>query len=162
VLLVSALIANTQATPLKLQAKHIINVGTQNTKLVLKVVNYRLGTHFKNGITVANLTSFVFSISHNVLHVTIVNLRLMKKELKEIKKNLKATLSGFKDAEKEYGYDLANETYYVKTALKQVNLLLLHDVVGRSEQLTAFVEYCENEHGLFIPSWMIDGYNKSR
>ena len=35
-------------------------------------------------------------------------------------------------------------------------------VVGRSEQLTAFAEYCDEEHGLFIPSWMIDGYNKSR
>jgi hypothetical protein len=64
-LLVSALIANTQAMRLKLQVKHIINVATQNTKLVLKVVNCRLGTHFKNGITVANLTSFVFSITHN-------------------------------------------------------------------------------------------------
>jgi hypothetical protein len=49
----------------------------------------------------------------------------MKDELKDIKKNLKATLNGFKDAEKEYGYDLGNETYYVKQALKQVNLLLL-------------------------------------
>ena len=38
----------------------------------------------------------------------------------------------------------------------------LHNVVGRSEQLTAFAEYCDEEHGLFIPSWMIDGYNKSR
>lgn len=47
----------------------------------------------------------------------------MKNELKEIKKNLKATLTGFKDAEREYGYDLANETYYVKQALKQVNWL---------------------------------------
>jgi hypothetical protein len=40
--------------------------------------------------------------------------------------------------------------------------LRIHDVVGRREELTAFAEYCENEHGLFIPSWMIDGYNKSR
>jgi len=71
----------------------------------------------------------------------------MEKELKEIKKNLKATLSGFKDAEKEYGYDLANETYYVKTALKQVNLLLLHDVVGRSEQLKAFLTWLEKKGG---------------
>ena len=39
--------------------------------------------------------------------------------------------------------------------------LRIHDV-GRSEQLTAFAEYCDEEHGLFIPSWMIDGYNKSR
>ena len=55
----------------------------------------------------------------------------MKNELKEIKKNLKATLTEFKDAEKDYGYDLANETYYVKQALKQVNLLLLHNVTNR-------------------------------
>lgn len=27
--------------------------------------------------------------------------------------------------------------------------------------LTGFAEYCEKEHGLFIPSWMIDGYNKA-
>ncbi|MFA7157035.1 MAG: hypothetical protein WC123_05010 [Bacilli bacterium] len=40
--------------------------------------------------------------------------------------------------------------------------LRLFAVVGRSEQLTAFAEYCDEEHGLFIPSWMIDGYNKSR
>ena len=39
--------------------------------------------------------------------------------------------------------------------------LRIHDV-GRSEQLTAFAEYCDEEHGLFIPSWMIDGYNKNR
>lgn len=37
-----------------------------------------------------------------------------------------------------------------------------YNVVGQSEQLTAFAEYCDEEHGLFIPSWMIDGYNKSR
>ena len=67
----------------------------------------------------------------------------MKNELKEIKKNLKATLTGFKDAKEEYGYDLANETYYVKQALKQVNLLLLHNVVGRSEQLKAFADYVQ-------------------
>ena len=41
-------------------------------------------------------------------------------------------------------------------------ILLLLDVVGQSKQLTAFAEYCDEEHGLFIPSWMIDGYNKSR
>lgn len=33
-----------------------------------------------------------------------------------------------------------------------------YNVVGQSEQLTAFAEYCDEEHGLFIPSWMIDGY----
>lgn len=52
----------------------------------------------------------------------------MKKELEIIKENLEATLEGFKDAYENYGYDLANETYYVKQALKQVNLLLLHNV----------------------------------
>ena len=40
--------------------------------------------------------------------------------------------------------------------------LRIHDYVGRSELLTAFAEYCDKEHGLFIPSWMVDGYNKSR
>jgi hypothetical protein len=44
----------------------------------------------------------------------------------------------------------------------KVKKLLIPRVVGRSEQLTAFAEYCDEEHGLFIPSWMIDGYNKSR
>ena len=79
----------------------------------------------------------------------------MKNELKEIKKNLKATLTGFKDAKKEYGYDLANETYYVKQALKQVNLLLLHDVVGRSEQLP--ICSCENTERIDVGGgdWVI-------
>jgi hypothetical protein len=44
----------------------------------------------------------------------------------------------------------------------KLKLLDIADVVGQSEQLKAFVEYCDEEHGLFIPSWMIDGYNKSR
>ena len=56
----------------------------------------------------------------------------MKNELKQIKKNLKATLTGFKDAKEEYGYDLANESYYVKQALKQVNLLLLRNAVQKA------------------------------
>lgn len=52
----------------------------------------------------------------------------MKKELEIIKENLEATLEGFKDAYETEGYDLGNEKYYVETALKQVNLLLLHNV----------------------------------
>ena len=57
------------------------------------------------------------------------------------------------------------ESVSVQQALLQVwneceqEQLRIGAVVGRSEQLTAFAEYCENEHGLFIPSWMIDGYN---
>lgn len=35
------------------------------------------------------------------------------------------------------------------------------DVEEQNKKLKNFVEYCEKEHGLFIPSWMIDGYNKS-
>lgn len=52
----------------------------------------------------------------------------MKKELEIIKENLEATLEGFKDAYETEGYDLGNENYYVETALKQVNLLLLDSV----------------------------------
>lgn len=52
----------------------------------------------------------------------------MKHELKIIKENLEATLEGFKDAYETEGYDLGNEKHYVETALKQVNLLLLHNV----------------------------------
>lgn len=54
----------------------------------------------------------------------------MKKELEIIKENLEATLEGFKDAYETEGYDLGNEKYYVETALKQVNLLLLRNVSG--------------------------------
>jgi len=50
----------------------------------------------------------------------------MKTALKEIKKELESTLEGFKDAYEYYGYDLANERHFVETALKKVNLLLLH------------------------------------
>ena len=55
----------------------------------------------------------------------------------------------------------AEELHLLKSGQKQ---LTLYGVVGRSEQLTDFVEYCDEEHGLFIPipSWMIDGYNKIR
>lgn len=35
----------------------------------------------------------------------------------------------------------------------------ISNIVGRSEQLMDFTEYCNDEHGLFIPSWMIDNYN---
>ena len=56
----------------------------------------------------------------------------MKTELEEIKKELESTLDGFKDAYDNYGYDLANEKHYVETALKRVNLLLLH-IVSISE-----------------------------
>ena len=52
----------------------------------------------------------------------------MKKELEIIKENLEATLEGFKDAYETDGYDLGNEIHYIETALKQVNLLLIHDV----------------------------------
>lgn len=63
------------------------------------------------------------------------------------------------------GYDQAWEVAEeIVEAIKkaQNQALRIHDVVGQSEQLTAFAEYCDKEHGLFIPSWMIDGYNKSR
>jgi superfamily II DNA or RNA helicase len=52
-----------QANPLKLQAKHIINVAIQNTKLVLKVVSCQLGTRSKNGITPVNLTKKKYKIT---------------------------------------------------------------------------------------------------
>ena len=52
----------------------------------------------------------------------------MKKELEIIKENLEAALEGFKDAYETEGYDLGHERHCVKTALKQVNLLLLHNV----------------------------------
>lgn len=55
----------------------------------------------------------------------------------------------------DYGLEMLTE-------LNQTLQLLQTDVVGQSEQLTAFAEYCDEKHGLFIPSWMIDGYNKSR
>lgn len=50
----------------------------------------------------------------------------------------------------------------IVSLMEEYAALRIHDVVERSEQLTAFAEYCDEEHGLFIPSWMIDGYNKSR
>lgn len=54
------------------------------------------------------------------------------------------------------------EQIVVDICRKVVKNCSIPAVVGRSEQLTAFAEYCDEEHGLFIPSWMIDGYNKSR
>ena len=65
----------------------------------------------------------------------------------------------------ETGFDLTKEQKaFAYQAAKKYHeqALRIHDVVGQSEQLTAFAEYCDEEHGLFIPSWMIDGYNKSR
>ena len=50
----------------------------------------------------------------------------------------------------------------IETAIKEGQELPIHNVSQQREQLTAFAEYCDGEHGLFIPSWMIDGYNKSR
>ena len=67
------------------------------------------------------------------------------------------TFGNFTSVEQEFN---ANQLEAIYEAINQV--LHIARVVGRSEQLTAFAEYCENEHGLFIPSWMIDGYNKSR
>ena len=64
----------------------------------------------------------------------------MKTELKDIKAQLESTLDGFKDAYENYGYDLANEKYYVETALKKVNLLLLHDV-GSNEVKCCSCDY---------------------
>lgn len=49
-----------------------------------------------------------------------------------------------------------------ETILEVVKNLRIADVSCQREQLTAFAEYCDKEHRLFIPSWMIDGYNKSR
>jgi len=67
----------------------------------------------------------------------------MKTELEEIKKELESTLEGFKDAYEDYGYDLANERYYVETALKKVNLLLLH-IVSNNEERVTVCPTCEN------------------
>ena len=68
----------------------------------------------------------------------------MKTELEEIKKELESTLEGFKDAYENYGYDLANERYDVETALKKVNLLLLHNVSQQSELLNFLKWYDED------------------
>lgn len=60
-------------------------------------------------------------------------------------------------------FDLDNYKDWLEVQLLEARKqLALYNVVGRSEQLMAFAEYCNDEHGLFIPSWMIDGYNKSR
>ena len=60
-------------------------------------------------------------------------------------------------------FDLDNYKDWLEAQLIEVRKqLALCNVSGRSEQLAAFAEYCDEEHGLFIPSWMIDGYNKSR
>lgn len=42
-----------------------------------------------------------------------------------------------------------------------VESLWKHDISEKNELLKSFTEYCDEEHGLFIPSWVIDGYNKS-
>ena len=39
--------------------------------------------------------------------------------------------------------------------------LTIPAVVGRSEQLRAFAEFCEKNYALVIPSWLIDDYEKS-
>jgi DNA (cytosine-5)-methyltransferase 3A len=60
----------------------------------------------------------------------------MKTKLEEIKKQLESALDGFKDACKNYGYDLANAIYSVvpcctdynnKTKIKNMNVLSLFD-----------------------------------
>ena len=51
--------------------------------------------------------------------------------------------------------DLLNDT------IKAVKNCSIPAVVGRSEQLKAFADFCEKEYVLFIPSWLIDAYEKS-
>lgn len=59
----------------------------------------------------------------------------------------------------QYERDLED---YIIDLENEIQQMRKHAVVGQSEQLMSFAEYCNDEHGLFIPSWMVDGYNKSR
>jgi prefoldin subunit 5 len=57
---------------------------------------------------------------------------------------------------------LKKEIEQMKAQIEALSQALrIHDVVGRSEQLKAFAEFCDKEGYMFIPSWLIDTYEKS-
>jgi hypothetical protein len=69
---------------------------------------------------------------------------MSKEILDKINNNLIMLVEGFDDAERDYGYDLANEKHYVSELIDLVKNLSLSGVNNRRELLSAFSLYVVN------------------
>tara|TARA_R110000782_G_scaffold225786_1_gene312647 strand:- start:23 stop:325 length:303 start_codon:yes stop_codon:yes gene_type:complete len=65
---------------------------------------------------------------------------MSKEIIDKINNNLIMLVEGFDDAERDYGYDLANEKHYVSELIDLVKNLSLSAVGNRRELLIAFAE----------------------
>ena len=84
----------------------------------------------------------------------------MKKELKGIKKDVKALISSLKDADKNHGYNLSIEKDYAEKILSQVNSLLLHFVINNEVAVCMTYEPSTNT-GIY-PKCKYCGHEKER
>ena len=78
---------------------------------------------------------------------------MSKEIIDKINNNLIMLVEGFDDAERDYGYDMANEKHYVSELIELVKNLSLSGVSQRSELLFALLEwidYGDNENKEYI------------
>jgi|TARA_R110000765_G_scaffold412243_1_gene511805 hypothetical protein len=81
---------------------------------------------------------------------------MSKEIIDKINNNLIMLVEGFDDAERDYGYDLANEKHYVSELIDLVKNLYLSGVVLQSEQLpknncTLNIQTCGKGSGCKYP-----------
>ena len=70
---------------------------------------------------------------------------MSKEIIDKINNNLIMLVEGFDDAERDYGYDLANEKHYVSELIDLVKNLSLSGVSQRSELLIDFSKWIFSE-----------------
>jgi hypothetical protein len=87
---------------------------------------------------------------------------MSKEIIDKINNNLIMLVEGFDDAERNYGYDLANEKHYVSELIELVKNLSLSSVSQRSELLIDFLDdvlMCQDEGATIVDrEKYVDGY----
>jgi hypothetical protein len=87
---------------------------------------------------------------------------MSKEIIDKINNNLIMLVEGFDDAERDYGYDMANEKHYVSELIELVKNLSLSGVSQQRELLLDFWMKMQNTHKhKGVAEHYIDNYLKS-
>tara|TARA_R110000787_G_scaffold159287_1_gene273046 strand:+ start:486 stop:758 length:273 start_codon:yes stop_codon:yes gene_type:complete len=86
---------------------------------------------------------------------------MSKEIIDKINNNLIMLVEGFDDAERDYGYDMANEKHYVSELIELVKNLSLSGVSQQRELLLAYEDYLNEYHTKEDRIKQVDKYLKA-
>ena len=87
---------------------------------------------------------------------------MSKEIIDKINNNLIMLVEGFDDAERDYGYDLANEKHYVSELIDLVENLSLSGVSQRSKLFVLFAEWLQNNGKWMLPKEQVKEFFKEQ